>query len=229
MGGHRPPSPWALFDIWVVGLGVLTVVPIGRGQRLDCHWREGFDINTWGWSHHHRWVAIGLPVGSEGDDQARANKDPRPSIPMRPVMPMASITMLMASIPLPMASISMPFLPIPTTVGVPWHRTDQEQRRQYDECPHPLLPCSHDYHLFLRAHMRMFPGSVPTISPALPVQSHVGAYAVSGGLTCVRLILLTAPPLLLTTIPVNFWGVCGQTIYVPLSIPSFFPSDVEQG
>ena len=36
-------------------------------------------------------------------------------------------------------------------------------------------------------------------------------------------------PLLLTTIPVNFWGVWGQTIYLPLSIPSFFPSDVEQG
>jgi hypothetical protein len=177
------------------------------------------DIDSWGWRDDDWWVAIELPVwppvGSEGDHKARADEDPRPSIPIRPSMRMP---------PVPMPPVSMP-----APVGVPWHRTDQEQRRQYHECPHPLLPCSHGYHLFLRAHMRMFPGSVPTISPALPVQSHVGAYAVSGGLTCVRLILLTAPPLLLTTIPVNFWGVCGQTIYVPLSIPSFFPSDVEQG
>jgi hypothetical protein len=27
-GGHRPPSPWALLDIGVVGLGVLAIVPI---------------------------------------------------------------------------------------------------------------------------------------------------------------------------------------------------------
>jgi hypothetical protein len=110
-------------------------------------------------------------------------------------MPMTSI---------PMASLPMPPVPMPATVGVPWHRTDQEQHRQYDNGPHPILPGSHGFHLFRRAHMRMFPGSVPTISPALPVQSHVGAYEVSGGLTCVRLMRLTPTPLLLTTVPVNF-------------------------
>jgi hypothetical protein len=82
-------------------------------------------------------------------------------------MPMASIVM---------PSMSMPSVPVPATFCVPWHRTDREQHRQHDEYPHPLLRCSHGDHLLLRARTRMFPDSVPTISLAFPVQSHVSAY-----------------------------------------------------
>jgi hypothetical protein len=56
----------------------------------------------------------------------------------------------------------------------------------------------------------MFSGIVPTISPALPVQRDVSAYEVSGGLTCVKLMLLTPTYLLLMTIPVDFRGCAGR-------------------
>jgi len=79
------------------------------------------------------------PVRSKGDHKARADEDPRPSIPMRPSMPMASIRMaFMPMHAMSMTSIRIAFMPIPpvpvpATVGVPWHCTDYEQHRQDDE------------------------------------------------------------------------------------------------
>jgi hypothetical protein len=196
-GGHRPPSPWALLDIRIIGLEVLTIVPIRRGRGLGHHGREGFDIDAWGWRDHHGWVVIELPVRPEGDPQARADEDPRPSMPMMS-MPMASISMLMASIAMSMASMPvtsmpMPLVPVPATVGVPWHCTAQEQHRQDDESSHPLPPCSHGPHLSLRPHPPMCPGMIPRISPGSPVLSHRSAPHVSGGLTCVRRMRFTPP------------------------------------
>jgi hypothetical protein len=108
-GGRQdlPPLSGALLDIRVVGLRGVAIVPVlGRGRR-------GFDINPGRRRNNNGWIGIGLPiwppVGSEGHDDARADEDPRRS------MPMAFM---------PIASMSMPLVPMPTTVGVPWHRTD---------------------------------------------------------------------------------------------------------
>jgi hypothetical protein len=151
------------------------------------------DIHPWRWRDNYRWVVIWRPawspVSSEGHDDAGADEDSPPSRPMPSAVPMASepvTSELMASEPV--ASN-----PMPATLRVPWDDADEEQHHQYDDDPHPRLPCSHGHHLSLRAQTRMFPGSVPTISPALPGQSHVGLYEVRGGLICVADAPHTSP------------------------------------
>jgi hypothetical protein len=71
-GSHRPPPPWALLDIRVVGVGSVAIIPVDGG-KLD-------------W-----WIAMGLPVRppvwSKRDDDARADEDPRPSVPIMPCAP----------------------------------------------------------------------------------------------------------------------------------------------
>jgi hypothetical protein len=37
----------------------------------------------------------------------------------------------------------MPLVPMPATVGMPWHRADQEQHGDHDEYSYPHLPSSH--------------------------------------------------------------------------------------
>jgi hypothetical protein len=176
-GRHRPPTPWALLDIRVVGLGLVAIVPVERGPRCGSHRWWGLDVHAWGWRDHHGWR--GLPVwppgGSEGDHKARPDEDPRPSMPMRPPMPTVSKSMpaelmpleSMASIPVspvPMPLQSVPSEPMAATLCVPWHAADHEQPHQNGECRHPLPPRSHRHHPALRAPTHMFPGSVPTIS-----------------------------------------------------------------
>jgi hypothetical protein len=120
---------------------------------------------------------VWCPMEPKRNYDARPDKDTQASHPMWASEPMASELM---------ASELMPATP-----RIPWHGTYKEQRRQYKNCPHPLLPCSHDHHLSLRAHTLMFPNIVRTISRALPVESHGCAYEVSRVLTCVRLVFLT--------------------------------------
>ena len=36
----------------------------------------------------------------------------------------------------------MPLVPMPATVGIPWHRANQEQHGYHDEYSYPQLPCS---------------------------------------------------------------------------------------
>ena len=110
------------------------------------------------WRHHNGRIRIGLPVwppvGSEGDDEARADEDPRPS------MPMAFM---------PMASMSMPLVPMPTTVGMSWYRADQEQHGGHDEYAYPRLASFMASPLCSRGcspAMRRLTSSVPTIGPA---------------------------------------------------------------
>jgi hypothetical protein len=58
---------------------------------------------------------MGLPGQPDGRQQAWADEDPRPSMPWPPV-------------------------PLPVTVGVPWHRAAQAQRRHDDVGPYPCPP-----------------------------------------------------------------------------------------
>jgi hypothetical protein len=44
---------------------------------------------------------------------------------------------------MPVASMSMPLVPMLATVGMPWHRADQEQHGDHDEYFYPHLPSSH--------------------------------------------------------------------------------------
>jgi hypothetical protein len=59
---------------------------------------------------------------------------------------------------MPVASIPVPFIPMPATVGVPWHRADQEQHGDHDEYPYPRPPCCHGLTSVLT---RMFPCGTP--------------------------------------------------------------------
>jgi hypothetical protein len=82
-------------------------------------------------------------------------------------------------------------VPMPATVGVPRQGADPEQHGDHDQYSYPLRSCLHGHPLSVRAHPLMLPGSVPTISLALPEQSHVCADDVSRVLTCASLVLLT--------------------------------------
>jgi hypothetical protein len=150
-GGHCPPPAWALWDIRVVSLGRVAIVPVdGRGQG----WRRGFDIDPWGWRDDDGWVGIRLPVWPpvppEGHDEAGADEEARPARPMPVSVPMASKAV--AFEPMPTLKTVAP-KSMPAAVGVPRNRADPEQHRQDDNRPHPRPLRSHGPLLSLR-HIR---------------------------------------------------------------------------
>jgi hypothetical protein len=101
-------------------------------------------------------IGVGIRIGSPVSPPIRppiwpdANPDTHPwASPPPTSMPPASVPP--ASVPpTSMASVpptSMASAPMPATVGVPWDRAAQEQRRHDDDHSHPLLLCSHRDHL----------------------------------------------------------------------------------
>src|SRR5687768_18084250 len=173
--GHRPPPAGALWDVRVVGLRAIAVIPVLRWERggLDHH-RRG--------SHHHRGVRIARPVRPPPPIRPPECPEPDPnadpwafkavaSVPVSPV-PVASV---------PMAFIPVPLVPVPVTVGVPEVRTDKEQPHEHDEYGPPLLPRSHDRRLSLRVQILIFLNIIPPISRELPRQRAIPAGPVQFG------------------------------------------------
>jgi hypothetical protein len=148
--GDRLPSSRALLHIRVVARRVVAVVPVRlRRESLDRQLLSGLDIHGRG-SHHYRRVRISIrpPVGRP--QWPDPNGDPWASPPVEavPSMPTA-----------PVASAPMSTTLMPTPPRVSWSRARQEQRRQHDDHPYPLLRCSHRDHL---PHITVF---VPCETP----------------------------------------------------------------
>jgi len=129
------------------------------------------DINLGGWRDDDRWVVIRLPVwspvGPEGDDEAGADEDTRPSRPMPPSVPMPPV--------------AMSLVPVPATVSVPWQGADHEQHGDQGEYACPRRLCPHGHHLSLQIQTPILPAIVATIFQASPGQildvrmQHAGA------------------------------------------------------
>ena len=117
----RSPSAGALLHIRVVALRIVAIVPGGLGRRLWC----GLDIDLRGRRDDDRRVAIRRPVRSPVGCPERPNGEHkrRPEENMPAMVPEVMATEAMA-----------------TTPRMPWHCARHEQRHQYDDSPHPLLP-----------------------------------------------------------------------------------------
>jgi hypothetical protein len=139
--GDRLPSSWAVLHIWVVAPRVVAVVPVGlRREGLDRQLLSGLDIHGRG-SHHYRGVRISIrsPIGRPQWPDPNADSWASPPVGAMPSMPTA-----------PVASASMPTTRMPTLPRLSWSRVRQEQHRQHDDHPYPLLVCSHrDHHPYI--------------------------------------------------------------------------------
>jgi hypothetical protein len=140
--GYCPPSPWTLLDVGIIPRWIVTIIPGGRWRRLGGSRYRGLYVDLGGW-HGDDWrVAIGIGIGPPVWPPIRppvwpdadADTNPRASPPVAS-MPPTSMP------PAPVASAPMPALP-----RIAWSRAAQEQRRQYDDHSHPLMPCSHRHH-----------------------------------------------------------------------------------
>jgi hypothetical protein len=199
---HLTPT-WAYAAAIYGGVGSPASIPLGtvahRGSSPS-QYHNNTSIGVGAQARQQLALRAGPPQEAERPPLAGrnnwANKAPECPEPDANVDPRAFKPAVEAMVEAvasePMASIAMPTVSMPAAVGVPWHRTDQEQHHQDDDCPHPLPPCSHGHYLSRLAHTRMFPGMVLTISPALPVQSHGDAMKEVEA-RCLWLMLLTLP------------------------------------
>ncbi len=126
-GRHRSPSPWALWDIWVVARRIVTVVPRALwrrcyrqlgGWRYD-DWRVGIRVGIG--------IAIRSPVGSPERPNPDPDGDPWTAKPME-----ASVeTSVEASV-----EASKP----PSSPRIARPGAGHKQRRQHHDDSHPRRP-----------------------------------------------------------------------------------------
>jgi len=136
--GDRSPATRALLHIWIVALGILTIVPGGLRRRLGRHLGGRLDIDLGRGCNDDRrvgiWISIRVgiwaPVGSherpDGEHDARPDED----TPMTEATPMPEARPMPEANPMPEAR--------PTTECIPWHRAHHEQYHQYPEACQPL-------------------------------------------------------------------------------------------
>jgi len=126
-GRHRSPSPWALWDIWVVARRIVTVIPRALwrrcyrqlgGWRYD-DWRVGIRVGIG--------IAIRSPVGSPERPNPDPDGDPWTAKPME-----ASVkTSVEASV-----EASKP----PSSPRIARPGAGHKQRRQHHDDSHPRRP-----------------------------------------------------------------------------------------
>jgi len=110
--GDWSPTTRALLHIWIVALGILTIVPEGLRRRLSRLLRDRLDIDLRRRRNNDRRISIRVsirtPVGfhewADGKHDARPDKD----TPMTEARPMMEATAMAEA--------------RPTTEGIPWYR-----------------------------------------------------------------------------------------------------------
>jgi len=116
--GDWSPTTRALLHIWIVALGILTIVPEGLRRRLSRLLRDRLDIDLRRRRNDDRRISIRVsirtPVGfherADGKHDARPDKD----TPMTEATAMAEARPMMEATAMTEAR--------PTTEGIPWYR-----------------------------------------------------------------------------------------------------------
>src|SRR5262249_50836820 len=125
--GDRAPAAGALLHIRIIALGVVAIVPGGRG---------GLDVDLGRWGDDDRWDVIRppvrpirVPVRPDGHPEARPDEA---RATMAQAVPAMAKTMATGA-PATAAAVSTP-------PRVPWYCADHEQRYQQPEQYHPPPP-----------------------------------------------------------------------------------------